>query len=260
MLPPWSPEVLPLQLLRMGQVAIVGVPFEMTTMAGRRLRQTVAARLAPAGVTTVVIAGLANAYAGYVATREEYAAQHYEGASTHFGPWTLAALQAQLDLLAQAMAAGTAVPPGPAPRDLSGQQIEVVTASRVDSLPDGARFGDVVTDARPSYAPGEVVSVRFWAADPARDLRLQGSYATVERRETDGGWTVVARDRDWQTKVRWEPVPLGGAGGRAMRATVEWQVPAGTSGPHRIRCAGTHHTAGGQPTAFEGASRVFDVR
>ena len=65
-------------------------PFEVTTMAGRRLRQTMLTQLESAGVTRVVLVGLANAYAGYMATREEYAQQDYEGASTHFGPWQLA--------------------------------------------------------------------------------------------------------------------------------------------------------------------------
>lgn len=34
----------------------------------------------------VVVAGPANVYAHYVTTREEYAVQRYEGASTLFGP------------------------------------------------------------------------------------------------------------------------------------------------------------------------------
>lgn len=34
----------------------------------------------------VVIAGPANTYGHYVATREEYSIQRYEGASTIFGP------------------------------------------------------------------------------------------------------------------------------------------------------------------------------
>ena len=37
----------------------------------------------------VVIAGLSNTYSSYVATREEYQAQRYEGSSTIFGPHTL---------------------------------------------------------------------------------------------------------------------------------------------------------------------------
>ena len=36
-----APKILPLQILRIGQLVIVGFPGELTTMAGRRLRETV---------------------------------------------------------------------------------------------------------------------------------------------------------------------------------------------------------------------------
>lgn len=40
----------------------------------------------------VVVAGPANTYGHYVATREEYTVQRYEGASTLFGPCMLSSL------------------------------------------------------------------------------------------------------------------------------------------------------------------------
>jgi neutral ceramidase len=85
------PSKLPLQLLRVGDLAIAAVPGEMTTMAGRRLRAALKAKYEASDdhVETVVIAGYANAYSQYITTRQEYAMQHYEGASTLFGPHTL---------------------------------------------------------------------------------------------------------------------------------------------------------------------------
>lgn len=66
------------------------VPGELTTMAGRRLREAVRARLISQGVlgedAYVVVAGPANTYSHYIATREEYGVQRYEGASTIYGP------------------------------------------------------------------------------------------------------------------------------------------------------------------------------
>ena len=44
----------------------------------------------------VVVAGPSNTYGHYVATREEYGVQRYEGASTLFGPCALAILLSQL--------------------------------------------------------------------------------------------------------------------------------------------------------------------
>ncbi len=44
--------------------------------------------------------------------------QRYEGASTLYGPWTLAAYQQLYTSLADAMLSGTPVPPGPTPPNL----------------------------------------------------------------------------------------------------------------------------------------------
>jgi neutral ceramidase len=87
------PSELPLQLMRIGDLAIAGVPGELTTMAGRRLRAALEAEYGLRGspVGSVVISGYANAYSQYITTPEEYAMQHYEGASTLFGPHTLEA-------------------------------------------------------------------------------------------------------------------------------------------------------------------------
>jgi len=56
------------------------------------------------GVTHQTINGYANAYASYVTTFEEYQLQNYEGASTLFGQWTLAAWCTKLRELARAVA------------------------------------------------------------------------------------------------------------------------------------------------------------
>ncbi|MDB5099185.1 MAG: hypothetical protein JWM80_3606 [Cyanobacteria bacterium RYN_339] len=100
---PWTPDILPVQVMVLGELAIAALPAEPTTQAGRRLRATVAEALAPRGVKSALLAGYANAYAGYVATPEEYDLQAYEGASTHFGRFTLPAYQSELRKLARAL-------------------------------------------------------------------------------------------------------------------------------------------------------------
>jgi neutral ceramidase len=112
---PPVPQVLPVQLLRMGSFAILGIPGELTTMAGRRLRTTVLDAISSSGVAHVALSTYANEYSQYITTPEEYCAQHYEGASTLFGPHTLAAYQQVAAELARAIAEGTPSPPGPAP-------------------------------------------------------------------------------------------------------------------------------------------------
>ena len=102
--PPVLPQILPLGVARIGQLALVIGPAEFTTMSGRRFRDCV--RQALPGVKYVAIAGYANDYAGYVATREEYEVQHYEGAATLYGPWTQAAYQQEFARLASDLEAG----------------------------------------------------------------------------------------------------------------------------------------------------------
>ena len=95
---PWTPEVLPLQVVTHGQPGAGGGALRDDHHGGpAAARRRCSRSWRPSGVDQVVIAGLSNAYAGYVATREEYAKQDYEGASTHFGPWTLAAVQQEID-------------------------------------------------------------------------------------------------------------------------------------------------------------------
>jgi len=96
---PLVPHVLPLHLLRIGSVAIAGVPAEFTSTAGLRLKGDL---LAASGgtLTHVAVSNYSNGYSGYVATEEEYGAQHYEGASTLYGPHTLAAYRQTFDMLA----------------------------------------------------------------------------------------------------------------------------------------------------------------
>jgi neutral ceramidase len=99
---PLVPHVLPLHLMRIGSVVIGGVPSEFTATAGRRLKDQLRAAFG-GSATHVAVSNYANGYAGYVATPEEYGAQHYEGASTLFGPHTLAAYLQTFDMLAEAV-------------------------------------------------------------------------------------------------------------------------------------------------------------
>jgi neutral ceramidase len=110
-----TPKILPLQILRIGQLVIVGVPAEITTMAGRRLRATVLGELSSIGVKHLAITAYANDYSQYITTKEEYDMQHYEGASTLFGPRTLLAYQQEFRKLAIALGNGRPVNPGPTP-------------------------------------------------------------------------------------------------------------------------------------------------
>ncbi|KAJ0986260.1 hypothetical protein J5N97_004616 [Dioscorea zingiberensis] len=148
----WAPSILPIQIIRIGQIVILCVPGEFTTMAGRRLRDAVKTVLIKAGHgefddnVHVVIAGLTNSYSQYVTTFEEYQIQRYEGASTLYGPHTLSAYIQEFSELASALATGQNIPAGPQPPDLLNKQISLLPPVVIDSTPNGVNFGDVSTD------------------------------------------------------------------------------------------------------------------
>lgn len=118
------PTVLPLQILRIGSLALVCCPGEFTTTAGKRVMQTVQQQLANTGIEQVLISTYCNDYMGYVTTNEEYQQQNYEGGHTIFGQWTLAAFQTcfaklapQLVRPADARDHDRSTRPAPAPAD-----------------------------------------------------------------------------------------------------------------------------------------------
>lgn len=102
---PWVPDVIPLQVIRCGQFATVAIPAEVTTVAGSRIRDAAAAVLNKEGVEHIPVTTYANGYASYVTTPEEYGEQHYEGASTLFGPNTQPVIAGAVRDMAAAMVA-----------------------------------------------------------------------------------------------------------------------------------------------------------
>ena len=205
--PFFAPDRLPLQIVRIGNLALVGLPWEVTTMAGRRLRETVYAELRDDGVDQVVIAGLANDYVQYLTTREEYGVQNYEGGSNHFGPWSLAALQQELRRLARDLVTGAPVrvaPPSPEP----GPDLPNFSPAHVlwgIDRPTRGPFGSIVDDVDPTYAPGDTVVLRFQGGHPSHDPYLGSSHFEVQRLGEDGRWRTEWTDADPETVLAWEP-------------------------------------------------------
>ena len=99
---PLVPSVVPLQIVRLGQLALICCPGEFTTIAGQRVVETVQqVFLNQSDIERVWLASYCNDYMGYVTTYEEYQQQAYEGGHTLFGQWTLAACQSKFKDLAK---------------------------------------------------------------------------------------------------------------------------------------------------------------
>jgi len=254
---PWTPEVLPVSIFRIGQLAIVAGPGEFTIMSGRRIRDTVKAALG-SSVTHIIFNGYANAYAGYVTTPEEYEAQNYEGGSTHFGKWTLPAYQQAFDELAKAMKQGVPIAGSLTPRDLSGNQVSLQGGVILDNVPLGKNFGSVEKQPNASYARGQNVTVEFWTGHPKNDLHRNGTFLEVQQL-VGTAWRTVATDGDWGTVYRWVRVdPAWGS----SKAVISWNIPPDTApGNYRIVHYGDYKNGwNGKISGFTGMSRIFQVR
>lgn len=86
---------------RIGRVVLGTLPGEFTTTMGRRVARSM--RDASVQPSHVLLVGLANEYVSYFATPEEYEAQHYEGASTLWGPASGPLIESELARLARAL-------------------------------------------------------------------------------------------------------------------------------------------------------------
>ncbi len=230
---PLAPSILPLQIIKIGGLVLVAHPGEMTAMAGWRLKVKIRRVFGAGAELPVVVATYANAYSSYTTTREEYAKQHYEGASTLFGPWTLEAYLQEYARLAEALKEGRPVDPGSAPLPIRRDQLKILNLRRTpDSRIPGWTFGDLMHDAKKQYKRGDRVSVDFLGGYPNNDLRTEGTYLAVDRKE-GGSWSTMAIDADSGTWFRWK-----NAGGASI-ITIEWLIPEDQPlGTYRMRYFG----------------------
>ena len=250
------PKTLPFQVFMLGELAIVGLPAEITTMAGRRIRADVLAQLSPKGVTTVVIAGLSNTYTGYVATKEEFNWQGYEGAATEFGPNTLAAYRQEVTHLAAAINSNQMVVDDKQPLD----RLTEWRSERPGVVWDGKylweSFGDVLTNAHASYQKGDSVVVSFRGGHPKNNLRTQDTFLKVQKL-VGASWVTVAYDWDWDTLYKWNREGLD-----LTRVDITWNIPLDAEpGNYRIVHQGDWKNGlTGNIEAYSGTSATFTVQ
>lgn len=258
--PLMEPET-PLQIFRIGEVALLACPFELTTEQGRRTKEVVAKTLKKAGVKHVINATYSNAYSQYMVTREEFAEQHYEGSTDLFGPWSGAALTQEFDRLAQDMVKGRASKSTSAMRTSAPAALLYTYAAAVPTPVDVNDSGKLVEDVKSSYKRGETVTAVFEAANPRSisDLRIAGNkdlvpddytYLKVQRL-VNGKWKTVATDNDPYTYTRYHNHV------DTYRVNVNWLTKKAAKGTYRLVYYGvkkdtliSYHKVVGKTSAF----------
>ena len=277
----WTPNVVDVQVFRVGQLVIIVSPGEATTMAGRRWKAAVQAAtaalddrdVAPGGKRSaaspiVVLGGPANSYTHYITTEEEYGIQRYEGASTLYGPHTLAAYINVTLSYVQYLGIASSKPPshdgGPFPPDNTNRSMSFIPSVIRDGAPLFKKMGDVTVDVNRVYRRGSEVRVVFVGANPRNNLRLEETFAAVEKLSPpaatglgEENWNVVRNDADWSLVYNWRRTSevLGTSEVEIVWETEEWAEP----GVYRIRYYGDRKSLGGKIDAFEGSSSMFTL-
>ena len=247
--PPLQSQIRSITVARVGQLVILALPAEVTTMAGRRLRDSVMAELGD-WARHIVLAGYSNGYAGYITTPEEYGLQQYEGGHTLHGRWSLPAYQQIASQLAAALELAAPLASGVSYDDWRGKSLGLpLPVGSENSLPNGAQLGDAEAPLAASFRPGETIVARFWSANPTVNFPKGKNYLLVERK-TAAGWQRVADDGDWSTRVRWQ------LKANAYVAELSWEVPQQTPpGEYRL----SHFGFDAAGSAFSGTSSAFEI-
>lgn len=170
-------------------------------------------------------------------------------------------------------------PRGPEPPNNSNRSLSFIPHVIHDSPPFFKGFGDVKQDVEEVYHKGAQVTATFVGANPRNNLRLEQTYAVVEKfvtlpttatdskdeelrkerpRDQDA-WKVVRDDGDWHLVFRWRRTSelLG-----TSEVDVTWETaadPVAEPGRYRLRYFGDAKGLTGKITPFEGVSGVFEL-
>jgi neutral ceramidase len=202
-----------------------------------------------------VIAGLANEYADYFTTPQEYDAQHYEGAATVYGRASSDALEQTLVDLTKRLVGGR-----PAPKPYAYDPRNGVTAN-ARPFPSGPSAAQIV--AQPSASSTRLAHPVFsWHGGPrGYDRPLDRAFVLIKRR-TQGRWKTIDSDLGidvlWTVddnglyRAEWEP-PLDARLGR-LRFTIHANHYRLRSRPFRLSPA--HTLTAKRVTAASGRAAI----
>ena len=122
-------------------------------------------------------------------------------------------------------------------------------------LPIDKSFGEVITDVKSSYKPGETVQCTWWGANPRNDLFTEKSFLYVDRLINET-WVPILTDDDLETRLLWKRQVIDNS-----IITVEWDIPTTHEtgqDSYRLRHVGVKHNSAGREQ-YSGQSRNFTI-
>lgn len=257
----WEPNIVDIQMLRVGQLVMILSPSEVTTMSGRRWKEAMAKQAATFldEPPVVVLANPANGYAHYVATPEEYQVQRYEGVSTLYGPNEL---YAYINLTVGNMhylEPGNNMLPdqGEYPPDNRQRSVSLIPGVILDATPLFSSFGKVLRQPRKSNKLGADIVATFQGANPRNNLRLEDTFVAIEQQGPNGKWACVRDDQDWFLVYTWRRTNslLG-----YSEVDVTWETKGNAElGTYRFKYYGDAKRLFNGVASFEGSSDCFTI-
>ncbi|MDP4013618.1 MAG: neutral/alkaline non-lysosomal ceramidase N-terminal domain-containing protein [Candidatus Nanopelagicales bacterium] len=230
------PRILSVHVLRIDGTTLVGMPFEITCAAGRRIAQTVEKALPNAEHgQRVIVSSVANGYVGYCTTPEEYERQFYEGGHTIYGPNTVGFLAQH----ASEVAAGLSSEGGNHPPESMSEASFSLKAHRYLARPDGVKverkFLNPPTFHMPTTRQSAYWETRWRDVSPG-DLHWHEPLVTIQSRDGDDepwrtaacGDGTPASDSGWHLEIRHD----GRANSDGHRYMLRWYNPEHRGGRH----------------------------
>lgn len=278
---PGTPRVLPIQAIELGDLAIVTLPFEPSTISADRVQKTYLSVRSPE-IKKVIVAGYTNAYSGYLTTPEEYRVQLYEGASNHFGPHSLEAVQAMTKTLAENIENKNG-PPGLSLQkdydqiaEFPGNEVPKGTMRslyNVDFYDKAECFltseSEVEFSNDDAISPGEELEISFWAGNPnsvlaSLDYSKLPISVVLEHMSADSQWEKVMDESDPRSLLKWQRSFKHTKGIFFSRC---WDIEAKfktqksiSSGTYRVIWSGNAVLKNGKTLSYTGSSKEIKIR
>ncbi len=266
-LPSWVDLDIPFQIFRIGNIVVVGEPFETTTASGRKIRRVVKEEFEKLGydIDEVICSGNTNGYISYMATPDEFELQYYEGASTIFGINQVQAVQQEMVRLVNKMdkkvTGRQASDPEwvvSSPRMLRDDEIvKVNRRQQLDRVVAGKSFGEQRKPlAKKEYKTGETFSVEFYSSNLNSDIFINSSYFYIQRYDDNlKSWVDIADDDDFNTTLKWTEQTVN-----YSYSTVIWRIPYTVrSGKYRVVYQGVACKSSKEKIPYTGVSEEFNV-
>ena len=208
-----SPYNARVQVIRINDLALAGVPGEPTIEMGRRIERSILGADAAAASAThtapifknAITVGLANDYASYFPTQQEYEAYHYEGSFSLFGQQSGNVLKARLFHLAELMQRGQPVEPCTTDMTRACFQPPDSAAPTMTPEPLTPDINAGTIEAQPAAIQRfGVASIAWTGGGPGAEWNQGQPMVQLQRTDGHGGWKTVYSDLDTEVLVHYE--------------------------------------------------------